>query len=171
MAKPHRFRDKWRIRWFDHTGHRRSAVFDTHKKAERELALRQAEVELVRRGQRDAPPEDRTFDELADYWLENRAIHKRSGGDDESMIRRHLRPTFGGLRLRDLGVAQIDRFKAERRHLNPKTVRNHLTLLGTMLRLAVDLNWLHKAPRIDKPKVRIPTIPIADSKRCRSPFW
>ena len=154
MAKPHRFRDKWRIRWFDHEGRRRSGVFETFREAERELSLRLAEVELIRRGRRDAPPEDRSYDDLADYWLSNRAIHKRSGGDDRSMIRRHLRPTFGALRLREIGVPEIDRYKAVRRHLRPKTVRNHLILLGTMLRLAVDLGWLHKMPRIDKPKVR-----------------
>ena len=155
MAKPHRFRDKWRIRWFDHDGCRKSAVFETYREAERELALRLAQVELIRRGERDAPPRVRLFDELADYWLANRAVQKRSGRDDVSMIRRHLRPAFGGLRLREIGVAHIDAYKAARMGLSPKTVRNHLTLLGTMLRLAVDLGWLVRSPRIEKPRVRV----------------
>ena len=155
MAKPVKCRDKWRIRWTDAQGGRQSAVFESFKEAAFQLARREAEAEEIRRGLRAATPAEKTFDDLLDYWLEKRAIHKRSQGDDESIIRRHLRPAFGGLLLKELGVEKIDNYKALHAHLNPKTVANHLTLLGTMLRAAVDLNWLLKAPRVTKPKVRM----------------
>lgn len=154
MAKPVKFRDKWRIRWMDANGDRKSAVYDTFKEASFQLAKREAEAEEIRRGLRDAPPEEKRFSDLIDYWMEKRAIHKRSRGDDESIIRCHLRPAFGTLALREIDVEKIDAYKAIRAHLSPKTVANHLTLLGTMLRVAVDLNWLIKPPRAAKPKVR-----------------
>jgi hypothetical protein len=37
-------------------------------------------------------------------------------------------------------------------HRAPKTVNNHLTLLTTMLNLAVELGWLARAPKIKKVK-------------------
>ncbi len=44
---------------------------------------------------------------------------------------------------------------ATKSHLNRKTVANHLTLLGSLLRLAVELEWMPRAPRVRKPKVRL----------------
>ena len=101
------------------------------------------------------PPRRRTFDELADRWLEYRAAEKRSGHHDASAIRKHLRPAFGALKLDELGLEHVDAFKAERAHLAPKTVHNLLTLLLAMLNYAVDLGWLEKTPRIKKPRVKL----------------
>ena len=155
MSKPNKCRDKWRIRWLDGTGVRRSEVFDSYREATAALARNETEADEVRRGIRAAPPPEKTFDDLCDYWIKNRVPVKRSGKDDESVIRRHLRPAFGKMRLRDIGVENSDRFRTDRQHLHDKTVLNLLTLLSTMLNLAVDLGWLLKAPRIKKPTVSL----------------
>ena len=107
----------------------------------------------MRAGLRRPSPADHTFDELADYWEKHRAPLKRSEKDDLSILRKHLRPAFGKLRLRDIAVQSIDAFKEARDHLSPKTVGNCLVLLGTMFRQAEELGWLHTAPRIRKPSV------------------
>ena len=57
---------------------------------------------------------DRSFAELCDYWLAHRAPRKRSQKDDESIIRAHLRPAFGRLQLRALGIEQVDALVAAR---------------------------------------------------------
>jgi hypothetical protein len=153
-ARPTRLRDHWRIRWLDHNGERCSTVFDSYREADQQRRLKQAEAEEVRRGQRSAPPPEKTVGDALDYWLEKRAPRKRSSADDQSIIRRHLRPAFGALRLRELGIEHVDQFMAERAALNPKTVNNLLTLLIAVLNAAVDLGWLLKVPRIRKPSVR-----------------
>lgn len=95
-ARPTRQGDRWRIRWLDHLGNRQSDVLDTYKHADHELRRHQAEVEDVKRGLRAPPaPEKKTVGDALDYWLANRAPQKRSKGDDESIIRRHLRPCSG----------------------------------------------------------------------------
>jgi integrase len=147
------FRGKWRIRWFDHEGKRQSAVLESHAEAETELRRRQLEATDVRAGLRRPSPADHTFDELADYWEAHRAPLKRSEKDDKSILRKHLRPALGKLRLRDISVQSIDAFKEARASLSPKTVGNALVLLGTMFRQAEELGWLHTAPRIRKPSV------------------
>jgi hypothetical protein len=90
--------DKWRLRWLDERGERQSAVHDDCKVAQTALRRCQVEVEEVRRGLRNAPPPEKTGGDLFDYRLEKRAVRKRSQKDDESIIRKHLRPpslTFG----------------------------------------------------------------------------
>jgi integrase len=160
VAKPVPHRDKWRIRWLDEQGKRQSAVFDEYKLAQRELSRRVVEVEEIRRGIRNATPPEKTFGDLCDYWLENRAPRKRSRKDDESMIRRHLRPAFGTMRLRDVGVEDVDGYvndKIDGEELSDKTVSNHVILLGTMLRLATTFKvpWLATVPKFRKPKVAL----------------
>jgi len=112
MSRPIKHRGKWRIRWADEKGARKSAVFAERNQALSELKKREAEVAEIREGLRAPAPADRTFDRLCDYWLANRAKQKRSGYHDESIIRTHLRPCFGALKLTKLGVEAVDRFQA-----------------------------------------------------------
>jgi len=154
VAKPIKQRDKWRIRWFDENGIRRSEVFGDYRTAQQEQSRREAEVTEVREGLRAPRAPDRSFAELCDYWLAHRASRKRSQKDDESIIRAHLRPAFGRLQLRGLGIEQVDAFVATRDQ-QPKTIANILTLLVAMLNYARDLGWIHAVPRIRKPRVRL----------------
>jgi len=154
MAVPIKHYGKWRIRWLAFDGRRCSEVHATRNEAAFALRRHEVEVEELRRGLRSAAVVDHTFDELIEYWLEFRASRKRSIKDDESIIRRHLRPSFGSVNLREIGTAHIDRFVSERAALNKKTIHNHLTLLRSMLNVAVDLGWLTSAPRFKKPSVR-----------------
>lgn len=105
----------------------------------------------VRRGAEAPTIEPRTFGELCDLWLRDRAPQKRSEKDDRSAIRTHLRPAFGRLSLREVHL-HVDAFARDRKHLAPKTVINHLTLLASMLHFAVEIGWLRAAPRIRKPR-------------------
>jgi len=154
-AKPIRHRGKWRVRWLDEHHKRRSSVFVSYEEACFELKKRQIEVEEIHRGLRHSYVRDKNFSELCDYWLDKKVPQKRKGCSDISIIKKHLRPSFGDLLLRGIGVAEVDNYRAERTHLNKKTIANHLTLLISMLNLAVELKWLMSAPKIKKPKVRI----------------
>jgi integrase len=155
VAKPTKHGDKWRIRWLDERGKRQSTVF-----AQAELSRHQVEVEEIRRGVRNAPPPEKTLGDLLDYWVEKRAVRKRSKKDDESIIRKHLRPAFGTMKLRDFGAEDVDSYvnaKIDDEELSDKTVSNHVTLLSTMLRMAAGFKvpWILHAPKLRKPKVAL----------------
>ena len=137
----------------DHTGKRSSQVFSDFGEAERALRARQNATDEVRRGLRAAPPEDRTFDELAAYYETHRLPTKRSAKGDRSILKAHLQPEFGGLVLRQVTTRRIDAYVSARAHLAPRTVRNHLALLRTMLKKAVSIGWLDSVPEISMPKV------------------
>ena len=57
MAKPVRQRGKWRVRWVDENGMRRSAVYADRKTASQELKRREAEVVEIKAGLRSPRPE------------------------------------------------------------------------------------------------------------------
>lgn len=153
MARPIKQRGKWRIRWIDAAGARRSEVYEKLKDADRGLRAYEREAEEVRLGISKPILADKTFEQLADCWMQTRAVAKRSKKDDESILRAHLRPAFGSLRLRDINVEHVELFRASKADKADKTVTNFLTLLKTMLNYAVELGWLAKAPTIRKPKV------------------
>jgi integrase len=156
VGKPIKHYDKWRIRWVDEQGRRQSEVYEDRKEAALALQRHELEVEERRRGLRPAPIQPKQFKDVAEYWETNRAPQKRSRRDDISILKQ-LRAAFADASLGDPAawIPLIDRYIAARSHLNKKTVANHLTLLGSVLNLAVELGWMAKAPRIRKPKVRL----------------
>ncbi len=133
MSKPIKHRGKWRIRWLDADGRRQSEVYTDKADALFKLREHQQEVDEIERGLRIPIVGHKTVGDLCDYWKAHRAVKKRSGKNDESIIECHLRPALGHLRIRgDLSVEHDDRFTVEQiaaKHLDPKTVHNHLTLL------------------------------------------
>lgn len=155
MAKPIRHRGKWRIRWIDADGKRRSEVYDDFNDAKRALRAREVEADEIRAGTRAKRPEDRTLGELCDHWLDTRGAAKRSAKDDKSICKR-LREFFGDDRLlREIGVEDADEYVDEYDDLSPKTLANHVTLLITMMNYAASFRdpWILKVPRFKKPKI------------------
>ncbi len=154
MAKPVRFRDRWRIRWTDADGARQSAVFDTERDARLVLQRKQVEAEEIRRGLAARPVQAHSFADLVAYWKDHRLPKKRSQKDDLSILRRHLEPAFGTLRLVDVTVSRVDAF-IKTTSCSEKTLHNVLTLLISLLNCSVELGWLQACPRIKKPKVAV----------------
>jgi integrase len=130
-------------------------VYATREDAVFALGRHRIEVQETKRGLRRLAPSNRTFDELCDEWLRTRACRKRSRDSDESFIRAHLMPAFGGLPLSAIGVREVETFKAQRSHLHPNTVNHHLSLLISMMRHAHDLSWIAVVPKIAKYRITV----------------
>ncbi|MCB0404709.1 MAG: site-specific integrase [Bdellovibrionales bacterium] len=150
--KPIRHGNKWRIRWIDESGTRRSEVYEKLSDAEFELQRRLLEVAEINRGLR-IPIVRKKFSDLAEYWSAHRCTQKKSGDDDRSILNAHLLPAFQDLLLEDINILRIDRFKQSKTHLSPKTVNNHLALLRAMLNLAIELHWLKYSPKIKLARI------------------
>ncbi|MCX6126844.1 MAG: hypothetical protein NTV34_19130 [Proteobacteria bacterium] len=67
MADPVKHYGKWRIRWTDETGQRRSASFDNHKDAAYCLRQKELEVENIKRGFKTPIAKNKLFAEICDY--------------------------------------------------------------------------------------------------------
>jgi integrase len=156
MSKPTKHYGKWRVRWIDEHGLRQSAVLDDHKTALLMLRQKELEADERRRGLRDPAPTEHIVQDIIEYWERDRIPLKRSGSDDKSILKQLSAP-FGKMKLADFAglIMAVDRYRAAKAHLNAKTIANHLTLLGSLLRLAHELGWMPRLPKIKKPKVRL----------------
>ena len=157
MAKssaPHQLASgRWRIRWTNAAGKRKSATFRSHNDAMSALARARATADEIRKGERVAPPPPVIFDELWAHYRRTKCAAKRSPETDETRMRAHLMPFFGGMPIALVTYELIEEFKAERTHLKPGTVRHLLTLLSSLLKHAQRLGWLVSMPYFDRPKV------------------
>ena len=68
----------------------------------------------------------------------------------EGLLRSHLIPAFGPVRLDRIGPAEIEAYKAEKLAdgLEKKSITNHLTALRKLLNLAVEWGRLDRAPKV-----------------------
>lgn len=148
---------RWRARWTDERGERRTSTFSTRSDAD--LALKRAEVEVEerKRGLAGLRPVDVRLSDVWTLWQREVGYRKRSRVTDFSFWTNHLGPAFGDRGVQEIDTSLVASFvrlqEAKQPALLPTTIRHHLTLLVTLLRFAADKGYLLRAPRISKPKV------------------
>lgn len=150
------FRDRegWRVQWREPDGRRLSRKFPTKADARRF----EIEIELGT-ADRSAPEGARlTFAKFAVTWLETvcRTEKARSQwAKDEEVVRVHLVPAFGEVRLAALRRSHLVQLKADLRQkrargkestLSPKTVNLVLALAKRIMATAVDLGHVAENP-------------------------
>lgn len=143
------------MRWNDHTGKRKSQVFNTRRDADLFLSEQRVITEKIKAGLMAPPCEVVTFVQLAEYWLKNRASFKRSGHHDKSIIACHLLPHLNDKTIASIRPIDVEGLRHKLKNHSDKTVHNILTLLITMLNAAKDQGWLLSVPKIKKPKVKL----------------
>ncbi len=72
------------------------------------------------------------------------------------MLRAHLVPFFGSMRLDAIGPAETEEYKAKKlaQGLDRKSINNHLAALRKLLNLAVEYGELDRAPKIRAFKIK-----------------
>jgi len=91
------------------------------------------------------------FSDFAKEFIDTYATPNNKPSEVESkrmILRVHLKPAFGELRLDQIGPAEIDAYKAIKlaAEVAHKTINNHLTVLRKMLAVAVEWKRLGTAP-------------------------
>jgi integrase len=159
----------FRISYRDASGRQRMETLGraadgwTERKAKAELRNRLTDVD--RDGYR--APDPISFDAFADRfeaeYLPGRNLKRSTLVDYELTLRRHLRPYFGSMKLAAIEPADIDAYiAAKTKTLSPKTILNHLGLLGVMWKVArrwklVTSNVVADVdrPRLDSPEMNV----------------
>lgn len=74
----------------------------------------------------------------------------------ESVLRNHILPYFGHKQLDQVDTSAVDRFiqAQHRQGLSPKSINNHLAILGRMLRVAQEYDLLYDLPRMRRLPVQ-----------------
>ncbi len=144
---------RYRVRWYDHTGARRSATFARESEAKAFARDRERSRDRIRAGVEAPPVQRRSLADVVAYLEEHRFPDLRSVATYRSIIRKHLMPALGHLALADINKETVDHFSTSLRCKSPKTRKNVLTLLKMVLRTAYQLQWLHRVPPISMPRV------------------
>ena len=158
---------KWVIRWRERASAEEGKLRWKHraetlglvrnlKKGEVEAILRERLAELNPLGQ--FPTRDTEFTELLDRWatevLPNKSLSTQEGY--RKIVAKHLRPSFGGYRLRDISPSLVQRFVQERVKggRNPQTVRNIYNTLRAVFKYGKRLKYLKENPAdgVELPK-------------------
>ncbi len=152
VAKPRKHGNGYQVNWTDGAGKRRFKTLPSYAAAMKFLRGKQAEADAVRVGAIPTVEVDRTWPELVELWSEVKHA-KKTLQDDQGRIRIHLTPAFGSMKLVDITPRRISRLERDvGRRVSTGTVRQVLSLLRSMLRLAVEHGWLAKAPRVRLPR-------------------
>jgi integrase len=139
----------WRVRWHDSTGAERNRTLDTRADAE----AFEAKVRLAKRGGElaslDAGRE--TLAEFAQQWWKDFAepnLETATLKTYASVWNRHALPRLGSYRLRELTPAVVAGFRQdlERARVGAASIRKTLTMLQSMLRVAVEWQLIASNP-------------------------
>ena len=131
---------------------RRKARGATSESAARQIGLRRLH-DVLRRGPNPRKTGERppTVEEFAPIWLEaGRAERQKPSTlrNKEVLLRCHLLPLLGKLRLDEVSTKEIDRVKAERAHMGPGSVNNLIKSISALLRCAKS-----KGHKVELPEV------------------
>lgn len=110
------------------------------------------------------------FTEWAGEFVDTYAAVNNKPSEVDSkrqIVRDHLVPFFGSMRLDAIGVQHVEKFKARQlggeEPLKPKTINNHLTVLRRLLVVARDWGKLGAVPAIRWLKVPPPEFRFLDA--------
>ena len=94
----------------------------------------------------------RTFNDLAEEWLAKYASIKKEESSikmDRGDLRKHILPVFGQVRLDKIKQSDLEWFRADlknEKNLSNKTINNVMGLMGTMLKMAVEWDYISVDP-------------------------
>jgi integrase len=149
-------RVRWYARHYDPSGNRHTKVFDT--KAEADRFLTSVEMSKITGSYVDPNRSKVTVGVLADQWLEAKLdLAPKTRDRYEGIIRAHVRPRWGKVRLSDVTHAEVQRWLG-RLDLAPATVRKVHRVLSMIMAYAMKDGRLavNPAAGVSLPRVREP---------------
>ena len=156
-----RIRQKWYVDFrFQHADGRtervrkRSPIQSKTGAEEFQRTLRTALLEPARALRKEVPK----FSEYASEFMRTYAVANNKPSEQAakaSMLKHHLLPAFGKMRLDEIKAHPIETLKAEllSKGMSRKRVNNVLACLGKMLRYAHEIEQLESVPRIRLLKI------------------
>ncbi len=160
MARIEKRDKKFSVRWYGpglpggEPPKRQRRSFCTLREAKAFAAHVEHEKAEVQAGRRAPPVAQKVLREVVEYARKYRWNHLRSSASYESAWKCHIETPLGDCPVHTIRKQAVDQLKAVLSDsLAPKTVNNVLTLLRSLLNLAVELEWLFAAPKIRLLKV------------------
>jgi site-specific recombinase XerD len=152
----------WRLRYRDAQGRRISETLgreaDGWTESRAKEALRERLVDVKREGRRRLEP--LKLEAFALEWLatypDTKGLKRSTREGYESIIKGHLIPVLGQLKLSAIGVEELNRYLVRKRAegLQARTLNRHLNLLHALFRAAEGRELVRSNPvsAVDRPR-------------------
>jgi len=138
----------WSARWRDVDGTSAEEGGFTSRKAAADYAQEQ-EV-LVRKGKKTKPSEMNltVFEFVSSVWQTTLGVRTQTKKDYERSLNSHILPNFGDVAMRDIRQVDLKAWlvRMQNQGLSERTIEKHLNLLASILKMAVENEYLHKSP-------------------------
>jgi integrase len=160
---------RYQVKWRRLDGTQASKTFRTKTEAK----SHKAKMDTARRG--GEMLDDRlakvTFSEYAQIWVATKGAHRSTTvARRDGILRKHLLPTLGAMRLTAIRHADIRRLVGEweQAGLSAFSIRNHIRVLNPILELAVRDEIIAKNPAkgVDLPRLDPPDPRFLTSREC-----
>ena len=148
----------YRVRYRDSSNNERSKTFTKKIDAER---FKTHIENALNNGSWVAPERGRlTFRHYAETWLNTLDVKPSTIANYRSILSKHVLPALGKIEVAKIHWATIEAFKSDlvQSGLNPKTVRNILSVVGPVLTTAVRDGSITTNPAREVAKPRITSI-------------
>jgi integrase len=138
----------WYARWREKDGSQREkGGFLTRKQAE---IYGSEQERLVKLGQNTKPSELKTtlYDFVSEHWAKVLSVRPQTALDYELSLYKHIFPRFGSDYLNEITRLELRKWHKELKDsgLAERTVEKHLNLLASILKFAVEIEYLNKSP-------------------------
>jgi integrase len=156
-----RDRPLWYAKIKDRDGRWRMVSTQQRTKAQALRWALEKQAEIANGAVGIATPEEKTFDDAADYWLKTHSEASCDSHDDNVGRMKHLREAFGAMLLRQITVQLIAEFRAAKKAATkddgkgnavprwaPGTINRMLALLRKMLNDCAAWGWIKAAPKV-----------------------
>lgn len=154
---------KWLLDFYDREGKRRRETYDTKGAAKAALAIR---LEQLRKGTYHTPAEVPTVKDVAESWLIAKQDRRPSSQYCSENHVSHILPALGDLRLDQVRVADVERFReALRSKLAPRTVNKMLAAVSAIFDHAIKHGFTEKNPArvVDRLKLDTGEVVLGDN--------
>ncbi len=178
-----KFRGVWYADFrFDQKRYRRKSPEDSKRGAE---AYERFLIQKLLSGESVNKQNERqkTFGEFVKDWFKTYVLTNNKLSEQQSketILRIHLKPFFGELKLGEITSRHIDQFKRKQQAegLNPKTINNQIAVLSKIFHSAVEWGDLDNIPVMKLLRVPAKKIRFLDENECTAlladqvePMW
>jgi integrase len=159
LASVRKWHSGWQVRWYDPNGRQRTKTFK--RKTDAKLFANHIEVDKQRGTYVDPQLGKLLFADWAQEWLQTKInLRASTWTRDESYLRNHVMPEFGGVALARISKLQVQAWIRElvAKGLHPSTIRECYRILRSILNEAADARLIVESPCRSVTLPRVPQV-------------
>lgn len=155
-----RLRNKtWQARWRLRSGKETSKDGFPTKKAAEAFGFQQEELEKRFKNTKTSDLNLTLLEFIEEVWIDTLTVKKQTRISYQGDLNSHILPEFGDVMIASIKPVDIEKWSAKLKNakkLSPRTIQKQENLLASILKKAVENDYLHASPfsKLKRPKAK-----------------